>query len=358
MAPRLRRLLASAGSLVTATVVAVTSSVSAPNATAADTLLSQNKPVAASATEGAGYAPKNAVDTEPPSAPGDLKASNVTPTSATLTWSAATDDIGVTSYEIYQQGQFVKSASGSTLTTSVTRLRPNTEYGFYVNAKDAVGNISQASNTVEFTTPPARDDSVPPTAPGNLRSTGVTANTVSLAWNASTDNVGVTRYEIHAGSKKVGDSTGTTATIGGRKANTSHTFTVRAFDAVGNASPPSNPATVKTSGGGDTIGEVRQIATDSDIPWGLGFLPDGSGVYARRDAFDIIRITPNGTKTTLGRVPGVSGTNGEGGLLGLEVSPNFASDHYLYIYHTASGDNRIVRMKVGNNTLHSRTRCC
>ncbi len=288
-------------------------------------------------------------DTTPPSPPADLRAVNVTPTSVDLSWDPATDDVGVTSYEVYRSGQFVKAVTGTS--TTVTGLNPNGTFTFYVNAKDAAGNISQAGNNVEVRTPPAQADNERPTTPTGLRVTGVTANSVSLAWNASTDNIGVTRYEVLAGGAKVGETTDTSATIGGRRPNTSYLMNVRAFDAVGNVSDWSMAITATTSSGGDQVGTVTQLATDNDVPWGLDFLPDGSGVYARRDAFDVVKLSPSGVKTTLGRVPNVVTTNGEGGLLGLEVSPNFASDNYLYVYHTAANDNRIVRIKVENNTL-------
>ena len=281
----------------------------------------------------------------------DLVASDIKSDSAKLTWKAATDNVAVTSYEIYNLGQFVKSVPATPTSTVMTGLKPNVTYGFYVNAKDAAGNISQASNTAEFKTPPAQDDPIPPTAPKNLRSPAQTANSITLNWDASTDNVGVTRYEVYSGGAKVGDSTTTSATIGGLKANTEYKFTVKAFDAVGNASPASNELTARTRSGGDQVGAVTQIATDNDVPWGLAFLPGGDGIYSRRDAQDIVRITPSGTKTTLGKVPGVSGTNGEGGLLGIELSPTFAADGLIYVYHTASGDNRIVRAKIEGNSL-------
>ncbi|GGP63513.1 PQQ-dependent sugar dehydrogenase [Saccharothrix coeruleofusca] len=101
----------------------------------------------------------------------------------------------------------------------------------------------------------------------------------------------------------------------------------------------------------DPVGEVTQLTTDTDLPWGLGFLPDGSGVYTRRDAFDVVRLSPTGTRTTLGAVPNVAGTNAEGGLLGLAVSPTFATDGWLYLYHTSSSDNRIVRIRVQGDAL-------
>ncbi len=75
-------------------------------------------------------------------------------------------------------------------------------------------------------------------------------------------------------------------------------------------------------------------------------LPDGSVLYARRDAQDIVRVDPaSGQKTTVGTVPGVQGTDGEGGLMGLAISAGFATDRWLYVMHTSATDNRIVRVK-------------
>jgi chitinase len=92
-----------------------------------------------------------------------------------------------------------------------------------------------------------------PTAPANLSSTGKTSTSVSLAWNASTDNVGVTGYDVYQGSAKAQSVTGTSATVTGLTASTPYTFTVKARDAAGNTSAASNALTVTTdasSGGG------------------------------------------------------------------------------------------------------------
>ncbi len=93
-------------------------------------------------------------------------------------------------------------------------------------------------------------DTTAPSVPGNLRSTGVTSNSVSLAWNASTDNVGVTGYEVYRGSTLVTTVTGTTHTDTGLAANTAYTYTVRARDAAGNRSAASTAVTATTSNGG------------------------------------------------------------------------------------------------------------
>jgi glucose/arabinose dehydrogenase len=77
-------------------------------------------------------------------------------------------------------------------------------------------------------------------------------------------------------------------------------------------------------------------------PWGLAFLPDGSALVSERNTGQIKRIA-NGTATSVGTVPGVV-PGGEGGLLGIAVSPSFATDRFVYAYFTASSDNRVVRM--------------
>ncbi|WP_010500589.1 fibronectin type III domain-containing protein [Paenibacillus elgii] len=96
-------------------------------------------------------------------------------------------------------------------------------------------------------------DTQPPTAASGLKATGKTSNSVTLAWNASTDNVGVTGYDVYNGSAVAASVTGTTATIGGLSANTAYTFTVKAKDAAGNVSAASQAVTVTTDpASGDT----------------------------------------------------------------------------------------------------------
>ncbi|MDF2709019.1 MAG: chitinase [Nonomuraea muscovyensis] len=98
-------------------------------------------------------------------------------------------------------------------------------------------------------------DTQPPSKPADLRSTGVTSTSVSLTWNASTDNVAVTGYNLYRGTTLVTTVTGTTHTDTGLTANTPYTYTVRAKDAAGNLSPPSDPVTATTTGGGGGGGD-------------------------------------------------------------------------------------------------------
>lgn len=93
-------------------------------------------------------------------------------------------------------------------------------------------------------------DTTPPSVPGTLRVTATTSNSVSLAWNASTDNVGVTGYNVYRAGVQVGSPTATTFTDTGLTAATAFSYTVRARDAAGNLSAASTAVTGTTQPGG------------------------------------------------------------------------------------------------------------
>lgn len=94
--------------------------------------------------------PGGTVDTQAPTVPGSLAATGKTSTTASLSWTASTDNVGVNGYDIYQGG--AKVATSTTTSATVTGLTPSTAYAFTVRARDAAGNTSAASNTVNVTT--------------------------------------------------------------------------------------------------------------------------------------------------------------------------------------------------------------
>ncbi|MVP01322.1 fibronectin type III domain-containing protein [Paenibacillus lutrae] len=194
-------------------------------------------------------------DTQAPSAPSNLRVSGTsTTTSIALAWNAASDNVGVTGYDIYRGTTLIGSASGTALTYTDTGLTANTTYTYTVKAKDAAGNVSGVSNTLSAATQPGSSgpDTQAPTVPAGLASTGATTSSVSLSWNASTDNVGVTQYEVYRNGTLALAVTGTTATVTGLAADTSYNFTVKAKDGAGNVSAASAAISAKTqpSGGG------------------------------------------------------------------------------------------------------------
>ena len=120
----------------------------------------------------------------------------------------------------------------------------------------------------------------------------------------------------------------------------------------GASASPSSTATTPASAGTrstttptpTTATEQSTVAKDLDVPWGTAFLPDGSALLTLRDEARLLQVRDGEEPVDLGRVSGVQ-PGGEGGLLGVAVSPTFASDRSVFLYLTAAADNRVVRVR-------------
>ncbi|MFE2758204.1 RICIN domain-containing protein, partial [Actinosynnema sp. NPDC059335] len=261
-------------------------------------------------------------DTTPPTAPANPRTSNLTCTGVTFSWSASTDDVAVAFYDVYHDGQLMTSVPGTALSADLT-VSPGATWGLYVNARDAAGNVSQASPTVTITVPQCQADTTPPSTP-----TGVTATasgtSVTVRWSPATDNVGVTGYEVLRDGVQVGSTSGATTTSftdSGLAANTRYEYRVRARDAQANRSTPSAAVAVTTGAACATaLCAVTRVTTETDLPWGLTTLPDGQVLFGRRDTFELVRLDPaTGAKTVVGggggppRAPPRGGGGGGGG---------------------------------------------
>jgi len=130
---------------------------------------------------------------------------------------------------------------------------------------------------------------------------------------------------------------------------------VTAVDVAGNESAPSNPLQVVLPPVPcDTapVCGVDTVTTSMAVPWGLVTLPDGSILFTERESFNLVHAGPHGPRTVVGHVPNGATTGGEVGLTGLEISPTFATDHWLYFFHSTTSDNRIVRIRYENDALN------
>jgi bacillolysin len=237
-------------------------------------------------------------DTQAPSAPTNLSASNITDTSVNLSWTASTDNIGVTGYEVFQNGSSLGTVTGTS--ASVTGLTAATSYSYNVRAFDAAGNNSALSNTVNITTTGGADTQAPST-PTNLSASNVTDTSVNLSWTASTDNIGVTGYEVFQNGSSLGTVTGTSASVTGLTAGTSYSYNVRAFDAAGNNSALSNTVSVTTTGGGGGSTVLHQGYFESG--WD-GWIDGGSDAarYAGSNSYEgiySIQLRDNTSTSTM-----------------------------------------------------------
>jgi glucose/arabinose dehydrogenase len=104
----------------------------------------------------------------------------------------------------------------------------------------------------------------------------------------------------------------------------------------------SAPAPAVTGQASAHLGQPTVLARHLAVPWAIAFLPDGDALVTERDSARLLRVTPRGQVAVVGRVPGVA-PYGEGGLLGVAVSPSFRQDHLVYLYLSTGTDNRIVR---------------
>jgi len=123
------------------------------------------------------------------------------------------------------------------------------------------------------------------------------------------------------------------------------------------ASPPptsSAPASSAPAPATNAPASTREtIATGLQVPWGLAFLPDGTALVTLRDQGEVLRVTPSSqspTPVSVGHVPGVE-PGGEGGLLGIAISPTFSSDRAVFVYLTSRDDNRVIRMTFDGSAL-------
>ncbi|WP_306818504.1 fibronectin type III domain-containing protein [Archangium lipolyticum] len=183
-------------------------------------------------------------DTTAPSQVSGLRSTGSTSSQVSLAWNTATDNVGVTGYIVFRDGTQVGTTTGTAYTD--TGLSASTQYSYTVKARDAAGNQSVASTALSVTTASV-SDTVPPSQVSGLRSTGSTSSQVSLAWNAATDNVGVTGYIVFRNSTQVGTTTATAFTDTGLAASTQYSYTVKARDAAGNQSVGSTALSVTTA---------------------------------------------------------------------------------------------------------------
>ncbi|MFI5282274.1 MAG: beta strand repeat-containing protein [Candidatus Dormibacterales bacterium] len=184
-------------------------------------------------------------DDIPPTTPGSVTATAASATSVNVSWSASTDNVGVAGYDVIRDGTSLISLGAAVLTYN-DLVTSGSTHTYAVDALDAAGNHSIASAPISVTTPAG--DTIPPSVPAGLAATASGSTSIALAWNASTDNVGVTGYTVYRNGAVLSTAGGTTlaftdATV---VAGTTYTYTVDAFDAAGNHSAQSAPASAST----------------------------------------------------------------------------------------------------------------
>ena len=176
-------------------------------------------------------------DTTKPSVPSGLSATASAWNVVNLSWTASTDNVGVTRYSILRAAIVVSVVDGSVTSFTDHGTNGSTLYSYTVKASDAAGNTSNASSAKNVTTPAA--DASPPSNPTGLIATVASSTQVNLSWTASTDNVGVQGYKLYRNGTYVaaiGPIGSTSVSDTGLTSGTAYSYTVSAIDGAGNES--------------------------------------------------------------------------------------------------------------------------
>ncbi len=211
-------------------------------------------------------------DVTAPTVPSNLATSNKTSTSFTLNWDGSTDvsGSGVKEYVVYRNGTAIATVAATAATSysaAVTGLSSAQSYSMTVAAKDNAGNTSAQSTALVV----SMNDVVAPSAPTNLVASDITQTSLKLTWNASTDNIGVTSYDVYQGETVIVTLPAilsginiTSYDVIGLTGDTSYSFKIKAKDAANNVSSASNVVTVSTQS--DNEAPTELVLNGNKVP--------------------------------------------------------------------------------------------
>lgn len=184
-------------------------------------------------------------DTQAPTIPTNVGAIANSPTQVTVSWTASTDNVGVTGYTVKRGGTSVGAPAASPFVN--TGLTANTTYSYTVSAHDAVPNTSADSTAATVTTPNVVDGTNP-TVPTNLVASNITSSTATITWTPSTDTggSGLAGYDVFRGGVQIAQVASPTYPATNLAPSTTYSFTARARDGAGNVSAQSTAVSVTT----------------------------------------------------------------------------------------------------------------
>ena len=240
-------------------------------------------------------------DTTPPTLPSNFNlAANATSSSSiTISWTAATDNIAVTNYQVERClglscSTFTQVGTPTSSPFTDSGLTASTGYSYHVRAVDAAGNVSGWSNVVGATT--QAPDTTSPSTPATLQASASSSSTIDLTWTASTDNVGVTGYKVErcSGSgcttfTQVGTPTTNSYSDTALTASTTYRYRVRATDAAGNNSSYSSIAQASTPEAPPSPTFVSEYET----PWNTSSSPKTTSNFSVQSGDTLVAYAVN-----------------------------------------------------------------
>jgi endonuclease I/chitodextrinase len=182
-------------------------------------------------------------DTQAPTAPTNVTLSNITLNSINISWSASTDNFGVTGYNIYVDG--ILEAQTTNTNSTIVALNTNTDYNFTIIARDLINNMSAAASISGKTL----EDTEAPSIPINLSISNETDSSVKVSWTPSTDNNAVHGYEVYVDNSLKETTTNSFYTVSGLNTSTTYAIEIVAYDIDNNKSDKSNSINATTTAG-------------------------------------------------------------------------------------------------------------
>jgi len=213
-------------------------------------------------------------DNQAPTVPTNVSLSNITTATIAVSWTASTDNVAVTKYEIYANGNLHGESNNTNYTAS--GLNSNTSYAITVLAKDIANNQSEQSAAVNGTT---LVDVTAPSVPNNLSISNETGTGFKVNWTASTDDTAVTGYDIFVDGTLKGSSETTSYAVSGLTIATTYSITVLAKDSANNKSALSAAINGTTTNG---VNNVTELFFSEYV--------EGSG---NNKAIEIVNLTDN-----------------------------------------------------------------
>ena len=296
------------------------------------------------------------VDLTAPSVPSGVAVTNITQTTADVSWLASTDNSGGTiTYEIFVDG--ISQGTTTSLTFGLTGLTLLTSYSVTVNASDVSGNTSALSTPVVFDT----IDVTAPTIPTNVVISNIGETTADVSWTASTDNSGgVITYEIFVDSVSQGTTTLTTFALSGLSEITSYSVTLKAIDESGNESglttpvvfetldvtAPSVPTGVAISNITETTADVDWLASTDNSGGTITYEVFANGVS--QGTTTLLTLSLSGLSSGTSYDITVNATDPSGNTSALSTAVNFITGYLLDTYAGATSAHSLRKLSASS----------
>jgi endonuclease I/chitodextrinase len=184
-------------------------------------------------------------DTEAPTTPTNLTLSDIAFSSINISWSASSDNIGVTGYNVYVDDVLTAQTASSITNTTISNLSTNTSYNFAIIAKDLINNRSTSATLTGKTL----EDTQAPTTPAGLVVSNETDSSFKISWTASTDNNAVSNYDVFVDDVLNATSTAISYTVNGLNTSTTYKVEIVAKDIDNNPSAKSTSINATTTTG-------------------------------------------------------------------------------------------------------------